>query len=162
MTDEFSDTMPEVCGPAAKTIEDTDELPGLATPQSVAEVTPQIRTHARAFLRFYRARSVLTRDQNSSFASPDRVLAAWEYLAPLAPSDLPEALQLSYRRIAFLAAQVRLDAKPETCADLMTKIVETTAFIDQMVDELLSREDARRGSPPAQELNLDPFPCDDN
>ena len=134
MDDKFTHTVPNALQVmAAADTDDTDELPTLRI-----QPTQDLRKYAKGLLRFYRARRILSGNRNINTVTRERALYAWQYLASLAPSDLPPTLRQPYREAFSLA--VRLERENETQSPVMfvSKILQITTSIDQIVDDLLT------------------------
>jgi hypothetical protein len=129
--DDFTDTVPDAPQVAAvKDADDTDELPVLAR---------DIPKYARAFLLFYRARRILSGNRNGHTVTREQALHAWLYLASLSLKDLPPILRQPHRDIVALAFQ--LQSETQSPVMFVSKILEITTYIDQIVDDLLTGTD---------------------
>ena len=117
----------------AEDIDNTDELPGLTL-----ETERDIRKYAKGFLRFYRARRILSGNRNIRTVTLERAFFAWQYLASLSPNELPPTLRRPYREASDLASRLFRGAKNQPPVKLVSKILEISVAIDQLVDDLLT------------------------
>jgi hypothetical protein len=117
----------------AEDIENTDELLSLTLP-----ATRDIRKYAKACLRFYRARRLLSGNRNIRTVTRERAFLAWQYLASLSPKELPPTLRHPYREAFDLANQLFRGNGNQRPAKLVSKILEISVTIDQLVDQLLT------------------------
>jgi len=134
MDNAFTDTVPNALQvTATEDTADTDELPVL-----VPESARQVRQYARAFLRFYRARRILSGNRNINTVTRERALYAWQYLATLTPNDLPPTLREPYREIITLADRLGRGNESQSAVKLVSRILKITLSIDETVDHLLT------------------------
>lgn len=133
MNENFTDTVPNLREVLAEeNTSDTDELPALRL-----HPTHGLRKYARSFLRFYRARRVLSGNRNLNTVTRERALYAWQYLASLTPTELPPSFREPYREIFALAYLLERKNESQSPVEFVSKILKITTTIDQMVDELL-------------------------
>ncbi len=132
--DEFTQTVPRL--PLATVPEDidvTEELPVLED-QSARD----INQYAEAFLRYYRVRKILSGNRNIRTVTRERARYAWQYLATVAPQDLPEILRQPHREIEDLASQLNRENKSHPPVEFVSKVLDAATFIDQILDDLLT------------------------
>ena len=130
----FTDTVPDAFRVSdAQDTDDTDELPVL-----VVESAREIRKYAKSFLRFYRTRRILSGNRNIQTVTRERALYAWQYLASLAPEDLPPGLREPYREIFALAQRLDHENHGQSLIKFVSEILKITITIDEMVDGLLT------------------------
>jgi hypothetical protein len=132
--DLFTDTVPNVLQAVAEEdTADTAELPELAP-----STTQQFEKYAKAFLRFYRARRILSGNRNINTVTRERALYAWQYLATLAPNELPPALREPYREVFELASQLDQGSALQSPVKLVANVLKLSLSIDETVDDLLA------------------------
>jgi len=116
------------------TPEDTADLGDdfLAAEQGSAAPDVQLRAYAEAILRFYRARTILDRDQSE--ASIDR---AWAYLEMLEPSQVPAVARPAFFELAYFA---QLQAQPEGFdhAGFRRRVQDVAIIIDGFLDGIFT------------------------
>ncbi len=134
MDNAFTDTVPNVLLAAAEEdTADTAELPVLAPTAS-----QQFEKYSKAFLRFYRARRILSGNRNINTVTRERALYAWQYLATLAPIELPPTLRDPYREVSELAGQLDQGSASQSPVKLVANVLKLTLSIDETVDDLLA------------------------
>jgi hypothetical protein len=132
--DELTHTVPNAPRlTTAEDVDDTDELPVLAH-----KPARDIRKYAKGFLLFYRARRILSGNRNIQTVTRERALFAWRYLASLTPKDLPPTLRQPYREVFSLAYRLDREDESQSPVKFVSKILEITTSIDQLVDDLLA------------------------
>jgi hypothetical protein len=131
--EKFTETVPDLPKDSvAVDTSDTEELPTLAL-----HSTHSLRKYAKSFLRFYRARRILSGNRNINTVTRERALYAWKYLASLAPNELPPSLREVYREIFALAYLLDRETEFQSPVEFVSKILQITTSIDEMVDDLL-------------------------
>ena len=134
MDESFTDTVPQL--PKAsieQDIGDTDELPALALRDK-----QELSKYARSFVRFYRARRILSGNRNLTTVTRERALEAWKYLDSLTPDELPLSLRTPYRELFALAYLLQRRDESQSPVEFVSKIFTIAISIDEIVDRSLS------------------------
>ena len=114
-------------------LEDTTDLNVLADPGERQPNEPEIQRFADGILRFYRARSILSRGVADELSG-----LAWSYLSRLEPAQLPGVARPAFFELAYF---VRLQ-RPETTFDhagFRLRVLDVAVIIDGYLDDTFRR-----------------------